>query len=58
MLRRLVHQFVQRYINATSANAAHSHNPLAAGPFGALDESRRLDDRQVRPRTESGFRHG
>ncbi|MEU9987885.1 hypothetical protein AB0E10_14000 [Streptomyces sp. NPDC048045] len=57
-IRRAVHYLVQRYINATSANAAHSHIPLATGPFAALDESRRLYARQAMSPDESGVRHG
>ncbi|MCI3270607.1 hypothetical protein [Streptomyces cylindrosporus] len=52
-IRRLVHRLVQRYLRATAANASHGYIPLATGPFGALEESRRLGARQ-----ESGVRHG
>ncbi|MCX5250734.1 hypothetical protein OG895_37000 [Streptomyces sp. NBC_00201] len=51
-IRRAMHRFVQRYLRATAANASHGYIPLATGPFGALDESRRLGAPQ-----ESGFRH-
>lgn len=57
-IRRVVHQFVRRYLKATSANASHGHIRLAAGPFAALDESRRLGNRQAIPSSESGVRHG
>lgn len=52
-IRRVVHRLVQRYLRATAADASHGYIPLATGPFGALDESRRLGARQ-----ESGVRHG
>ncbi|MFJ8107996.1 hypothetical protein [Streptomyces sp. NPDC096132] len=51
-IRRVVHRLIQRYLRATAANASDGYIPLATGPFGALDESRRLGARQ-----ESGFRH-
>ncbi|WP_159391785.1 hypothetical protein [Streptomyces viridochromogenes] len=51
-IRRAMHRLVQRDLRATAANASHGYIPLATGPFGALDESRRLGARQ-----ESGFRH-
>ncbi|MDO0912888.1 hypothetical protein QQM39_19170 [Streptomyces sp. DT2A-34] len=49
---RVVHRLVQRYLCATATDASHGYIPLATGPFGAFDESRRLGARQ-----ESGFRH-
>ncbi|WP_432198570.1 hypothetical protein [Streptomyces sp. bgisy027] len=57
-IRRVVHRLVQRYLRATAANASHGHIHLATGPFGALDESRRLDARQTPPPAASGLRHG
>lgn len=57
-IRRLAHRLVQHYLRATAANASHSHIPLATGPFGVLDESRRLDVRQAPPPNETGLRHG
>ncbi|SBT94954.1 hypothetical protein GA0115233_111019 [Streptomyces sp. DI166] len=57
-IRRVVHRLVQRYLRATAVNASHSHIPLATGPFGVLDESRRLDVRQAPPSNETGLRHG
>ncbi|KUN95367.1 hypothetical protein AQJ67_35830 [Streptomyces caeruleatus] len=51
-IRRAMHRLVQRYLRATTVNASHGYIPLATGPFGALDESRRLGARQ-----ESGLRH-
>ncbi|MGW6909262.1 hypothetical protein [Streptomyces sp. NPDC054940] len=57
-IRRVVHRLVQRYIHSTAANTAHSYTPLDTGPFGALDESRRVDARQTPPPNEAGLRHG
>ena len=57
-VRRAVHRLVRRYICATSANASHSYIPLATGSFGVLDDSRRLDGRQVLPANEAGPHHG
>ncbi|SOE32575.1 hypothetical protein SAMN05442782_9539 [Streptomyces sp. OK228] len=57
-VRHVVHRLVRRYIRATAADAPHSYIPLATGPFGVLDESRRLDARQTLPPSEAGVRHG
>lgn len=57
-IRRLVHRLVQHYLRATAANASHSHIPLATGPFGILDEFRRLHARQAPPPNEMGLRRG
>lgn len=57
-IRRVAHRLVQRYIRAIAANASHSYIPLATGPFGVLDESRRLDARQAPPPNEAVLRHG
>ncbi|KMS74381.1 hypothetical protein ACM01_13865 [Streptomyces viridochromogenes] len=57
-IRHVVHRLIQRYIRATAANASQSYIPLATGPFGALDESRRLDARQTPPPNEADLRHG
>lgn len=57
-IRRLAHRLVQHYLRASAANASRSHIPLATGPFGVLDESRRLDVRQAPPSNETGLRHG
>ncbi|MEV1068569.1 hypothetical protein [Streptomyces sp. NPDC050263] len=57
-VRHVVHRLVRRYIRASAANASHSYIPLATGPFGVLDDSRRLDGRQALPPNEAGPRQG
>ncbi|MGW1374691.1 hypothetical protein ACWD6P_10530 [Streptomyces sp. NPDC002446] len=57
MIRRAIRRLVQLYSDAAKANAAHGHIPLATGPFGPLDESRRLDRRQPPAGDRTGARH-
>lgn len=54
-IRRAARRLVQLYIDAAKANAAQGHIPLATGPFGALDETRRTaGGHQVAPRDAPG----
>ncbi|WP_369251123.1 hypothetical protein [Streptomyces sp. R41] len=57
-IHRVAHRLVQRYIRAIAANSSHRYIPLATGPFGVLDESRRLDAQQAPPPNEAVLRHG
>lgn len=57
-IRRAARRLVQLYIDAAKANASHSHIPLATGPFGVLDETRRMSAaRQVPAGDRTGTRH-
>ncbi|WP_157880130.1 hypothetical protein [Streptomyces natalensis] len=58
-IRRAARRLVQLYIDAAKANATHSHIPLATGPFGVLDETRRTSTaHQVPAGDRTGPRHG